>query len=112
MRMMVLLVATLLMSGCDEVMIHPIVGIWSADPPEEVTIRYHDDYTFLLDDQGRGNVMSGTWEWNDPTLTMTFTKIDSSRLDEAVVIELQPRTLTRLCIPDVVELDRETCFTR
>ena len=100
--------------ACDqeiEDFVHPVVGRWVSDPPEDVILMFHDDGSMILDDRLRKSVVYGTWEWDEPTLTMTFTRLDSDTLDDPVILQVQPRTLTRLCIPDI-ELDRETCFAR
>ncbi len=66
-----------------------------------------------MDDKGRRHVTHGTWVWNEPTLTMTLTRVVASGtttdLDPPVVVEIQPSSLTRLCW---AQENEEVCFTR
>ena len=108
----VLILVALLVASCQmpTETEHAIIGTWVSDPPEELTLMFHDDRSMVLDDPLRRSVFYGTWSYDDSVLTITLTRFNFTDIDPARVLEIRPRTATRLCWPSADPY--KVCFTK
>ena len=99
--------------------LHPVQGTWVSDPPAQITIRFHDDGTVVIVNEGPGGliggVLVGTWTYNEPTITVSITRYETRHPPNPLVLTMEVKTSTRLCWL-VADAEKgplgELCFSR